>query len=59
MSVLHHFQDIIDYFLLEGLLSIRRLILHMANQCIKFEVSSLSHPKDILRGLKFKMSHVT
>ena len=29
-----------------------KVILYMANQCTKFEVSSLSHSSDILEGLK-------
>jgi len=33
-------------------LSIGRLILHVANQCTKFQVSSLSHSRDILGELK-------
>jgi len=62
--ILHRFRDIIDYLPkikkvpwlqpgpLEGLLSIRRLIFHVANHCTKFEVYSLSHSRDILGGLK-------
>jgi len=61
--MLHHFRDIIisknlkrsrdhDDANLRDNLSIRRLILHMANQCTKFEVSSLSRSRDILGGLK-------
>jgi len=64
VSILHHFQDIIDYLLkfkeatwhnhahLRDYLSIGRLILNMANQCTKFEVFSLSHSSDILGGIK-------
>jgi len=33
-------------------LSIQRLILHIVSQCTKFEVSSLSGSRDILRGLQ-------
>jgi len=40
-------------------MSIQRLMLHTANQCAKFEVSSLSHSTDILGGLSIKMGHVT
>jgi len=66
ISILHHFWDIVDYFpkfkevtwlwscALGDCLSIQRLILHMASQCTKFEVSSLSRSRDILGGLKIK-----
>jgi len=38
-----------------GLLAIRRLIIvYTANQCTQLEVSSLSHSRNILRGLKIK-----
>jgi len=36
-----------DHAHLRDYLSIRRLILHIANQCTKFEVSSLSRSRDI------------
>jgi len=49
-----------DHAHLRDYLSIWRPILHMANQCTKFEVSSLSHSRDILGELKIKkMGHVT
>jgi len=41
-----------DHAHLRDCLSIRRLTFHMANQCTKFEVSTLSHSRDILGGLK-------
>jgi len=34
-------------------LAIRRLILHVANSCTKFEVSSCSRCRDISEGVKF------
>jgi len=37
---------------LKDSLSVRRLIVHMDNQCTKFEVSSLSHYRNILGGCK-------
>jgi len=47
-----------DHAHLRDYLSIQRLMLHMANQCTKFEVSSLSCPLDILGDEKFKMDHM-
>ena len=38
---------------LRGQSVITRLILHMANQYTKFEVSSLSRPRDISSAVKF------
>jgi len=32
---------------------------HMVNQCTQFEVSSISHSRDISGAEKFKMGHVT
>ena len=40
-------------------MSVWKLILLMANQYTKFEISSLSHSRDILGELKCKMGHVT
>ena len=37
-----------DHAHLRDYLSIRRLIHHIANQCTKFEVSSINHSRDIL-----------
>jgi len=48
-----------DHAHLRDSLSIRRLIFYMANQCIKFEVSSLSRSRDILGDYIFKMGYVT
>jgi len=39
---------------LRDYLSIRRLIVHIANQCTKSEVASLSHSTDILRTKNLK-----
>jgi len=41
-----------DHAHLWDYLSIQRLGLHVANQCTKFEFSSLIHSRDILGGLK-------
>jgi len=60
---MHDFRDIINYCKKfkdcdDTHLSIQKLILHMANQCTKWEVSSLSRSRDILGGLKiFNGSH--
>ena len=47
--ILHHFQDIVAYF---PNLEMSRDRDH-ANQSTKFKVSSFSHSRDILGGLKF------
>jgi len=44
-----------DHTHLRDYLSIWRLIFHMANQCTKFQVSSISRSRDILGDKKFKM----
>jgi len=41
-----------DHAHLRDYLSTHRLILHMANHCTKFEVSSLCRSRDIFGGLK-------
>ena len=40
-------------------LAFQRLLLHMANHCTKFGVSSFSRPNDILGRLKFNKGHLT
>jgi len=44
---------------LDGLFANPKLILHMANQCKKIEVSGLCRSRDIIEDYKFKLSHVT
>jgi len=68
ISIEHHFWDIVDYFPkfkevtwlwpypLNKHCSIWRLIIHMANQCTKFDVSSICHSRHFR---KFKMGHIT